>query len=94
MITTRDVPSPIYIPKDDRVPSEVVVSTRNVEDVKEAQEDKAWKTKVQEITEMRTEKEKKVKAEAEAKEAKEKKAKEKREAAAKKREEVAKKKKD
>ena len=81
MVTTRDVPAPIFIPKEDRVPTKIVVSTHNIEDVVDAQENKNWREKIKAITEMRGAKpDKKKEAQArmaKAREAKEKKAREK-----------------
>lgn len=53
MFTTRDVAAPVFIPREDRSPQRIVVSTKTIEDVKEAQENDDWKKKVKEATEVK-----------------------------------------
>ena len=66
--TTSDIPAPVFIPREDRSPQRIVVSTKNIEEVKEAQASQDWKKQVIEASRV------KAKAKAEAKAEKEEKA--------------------
>jgi len=73
IVTTRDLPVKPVFPPEERQPAKIAVSTRSIEDVTDAQEQKGWKDSTLEIMKQRAVKKKKQDQMAKAREARAKK---------------------